>query len=54
VKGVLSFEEGFGDTSLVTNNSINHFDFLAISSFDFLGLGGDDFNVDVVSASNLF
>lgn len=54
VEGVLSFEEGFSNTSFVTDEGINHFDFLAVSGFDFFGFGGDDFDVDIVSASDLF
>ncbi len=54
VEGVLSFEEGFGDTGFVTDEGIDHFDFLTVSGFDFFGFDGYDFDVDVVSASDFF
>jgi hypothetical protein len=52
--GVFSLEESFGDTGLISDNGIDHSDFLTISGFDILDVGGNDFNVNVISASSSF
>jgi hypothetical protein len=39
VSGIVTLEESLGDTGLITDDGIDHFDFLSISGFDFLGFG---------------
>ena len=49
--GCITFEEGFGRASLVSNNTVDHGDFETFLGFDGLRISGDDFDVDVVSTA---
>jgi hypothetical protein len=49
-----SLEESLGPCSIVTDNCVDHLDFLTVSSFHLLNLGRNDFDVDIVAGSLLF